>query len=205
MLLERIGALSPGIDVGLVDLMPRPRDRQTCHSWAQCLDPIEQREVDVALLPVRDVPHRFEAHRLYDEDFVVAMRRGHAFARNPSEAKFCAAGHLLVSSGGDPHGFVDEVLASRGRTRRVALTVPSFMKALEHIAQSELLATLPRRLVQRQVIRFGLTAVELPFRRKADAIQAVTTKAAMRDAGVAWLVEPLVSLFAARHSDPPGR
>ena len=34
------------------------------------------------------------------------------------------------------------------------------------------------------------------LKRKADPIQAVTTKAAMLDAGVAWLMGMLVSLFA---------
>jgi len=68
------------------------------------------------------VPRRFVARRLYDKDFVVAMRKGHAFARNPSLSAFCRMDHLLVSLSGDPHGFVDLLLAKRGLTRRVALT-----------------------------------------------------------------------------------
>jgi DNA-binding transcriptional LysR family regulator len=197
-LLEHMGAVAPRVDLGLVHVMPQRHERVNGKPWAGCLDQIEQREVDVALLPVREFPPRFAAHWLYDEDFVVAMRKGHAFARNPTEANFCAAKHLLVASGGDPYGFVDEVLGKRGRTRRIALTVPSFAMALEYVAHSDLLAALPRRLVRRHATRFGLTAAELPFKRKADPIQAVTTKAAMLDAGVAWLVGTLVSLFAVR-------
>jgi DNA-binding transcriptional LysR family regulator len=195
-LLERIGAMAPGVDLGLLHLMPQRRERVADNPWAQCLNQIEQREVDVALLPVHELPPRFEARWLYDEDFVVAMRKGHAYARHPTEANFCAARHLLVSSSGDAYGFVDEALGKRGRQRRVALTVPSFTAALEHVAHSDLLATLPRRLVRRHTARFGLTAVELPFKRKPDAIQAVTTRAAMLDAGIAWLMGTLVSLFA---------
>jgi DNA-binding transcriptional LysR family regulator len=198
LLLEHVGALAPGVDIGLLHLMPQRRARLTDDPWAPCLEQIEQRGVDVALLPVRALPPRFEARWLYDEDFVVAMRKGHPFARAPTEANFCAAKHLLVSSTGEAHGFVDEALGKRGRTRRVALTVPSFTMALEQIAHSDLLAALPRRLVRRHSARFGLTAVELPFKRKADPVQAVTTKAAMLDAGVAWLMATLVGLFAAR-------
>ena len=194
-LLERIGVAAPRIDLGLVHLMPQQTKRSTDHPWAKCLSQIEQREVDVGLLPVREVPSRFEARRLYDEDFVVAMRRGHPFARHPTEGNFCAAKHLLVSSSGAAQGFVDEALSKRGRTRRVALTVPSFMMAVEQVAHSDLLAALPRGLVRQQAARFGLTAVELPFKRKPDPIQVVTTHAAMLDAGVAWLMETLVSLF----------
>lgn len=196
LLLKRIRAMAPGIDIGLVHLMPQPRGRQTENPWGQCLNQIERREVDVAMLPIRELPLRFEAHWLYDEDFVVAMRRGHPFERDPTEANFCATNHLLVSSGGDPHGFVDEALRKRGRKRRVTLTVPSFMLALELVARSDLLVALPRQLVRQHAARFGLAAVELPLKRKADPIQAVTTKAAMLDAGVAWLMGTLVSPFA---------
>jgi DNA-binding transcriptional LysR family regulator len=198
-LLEHIGAAAPRVDLGLVHLMPQQHERTKGKPWAACFDQIEQREIDVALLPVREVPPRFEAHWLYDEDFVVAMRKGHAFARSPTETGFCAAKHLLVASGGDPHGFVDEVLGKRGRTRRVALTVPSFAMALEYVAHSDLLAALPRRFARRHAARFGLALAELPFKRKADSIQVVTTRAAMLDAGVAWLVGTLVRLFAARN------
>ena len=199
-LVKRISAVAPGVDIGLTHLMPQPSGRPTDNPWEKCLNQIEQREVDVALLPIREVPPRFEAHWLYDEDFVVAMRKGHPFARDPTEANFCAAKHLLVSSSADPQGFVDQALHKRGRKRRVALTVPSFMVALEHVAHSDLLAALPRQIVRRHAVRFGLTSVELPLKRKADPVQAVTTKAALLDAGVAWLVETLVSLFATKAS-----
>jgi DNA-binding transcriptional LysR family regulator len=51
-LLERIGAMAPGVDLGLLHLMPQRRERVTDNPWARCLDQIEQREVVVALLPV---------------------------------------------------------------------------------------------------------------------------------------------------------
>ena len=78
LLLKRISAVAPRIDIGLVHLMPQPRERPTDNPWSQCLNQIEQREVDVAILPIRELPPRFEAHWLYNEDFVVAMGRGTA-------------------------------------------------------------------------------------------------------------------------------
>jgi DNA-binding transcriptional LysR family regulator len=200
-LLECIGTDAPQVDIGLVQLMPQPRERTAGEPWAECLHRLERRELDIALLPLRVLPPRFKALKLYDEDFVVAMRKGHAFARDRSEARFCAAKHVLASVSADPHGFVDEALERHGRKRRIVLTVPSFMMALEHVANSDLLAAMPRRLVDRHAARLGLTAVELPFKRKADPVQAVATKAAMMDAGVAWLMRVLVGLFARRAAD----
>jgi DNA-binding transcriptional LysR family regulator len=194
-LLERISAKAPHVDVGLIHVMPQRRAESKEALWAGCLMMLENREIDLAMLPINQVPPRFEARRLYEEDFVVAMRKGHPFARAPTEAAFCAAEHLLVSLNGDPHGFMDEMLAKRGSRRRIVLTVPSFVMALTHLASSDLLAVLPRRLVRQHAALFGLIAVELPLRRKSDPIHAVVTRAAMMDAGIAWLIE----LFAELH------
>jgi DNA-binding transcriptional LysR family regulator len=162
------------------------------YPWQESLQKLEKREIDVAILPLRTVPARFEARRLYDEDFVVAMRKGHVFARTPTLSAFCRAQHLLVSLDGDPRGFVDELLAKRGLQRRIVLTVPTFMMALAHLSSSDVIAALPRRLVERHAARFALAVVELPLKRKADLIQAVATKAAIMDAGIAWLMELIV-------------
>ncbi len=92
--------------------------------------------MDVAIMPTDDVPPRFERRCIYEEDFVIAMRAGHAFARDPSLKRYCEMQHLVVSASGDPYGFVDEHLSRRGRSRRVALTVPNFMFALSLIAEA---------------------------------------------------------------------
>ena len=61
-------------------------------------------------------------------------------------------------------------------------------------------AILAAATAQLYALRFALTFVELPFRRKPDPIQAVATKAAMKDAGVAWLMEAIVSSVTKGHS-----
>jgi DNA-binding transcriptional LysR family regulator len=202
-LLECLARKAPRVDVGLIHLMPVRRVGSMDNPWQESLQKLEKREIDVAMLPLRAVPARFEARRLYDEDFVVTMRRGHVFARSPTLPAFCRAQHLLVSLDGDPRGFVDELLAKRGLDRRIVLTVPTFMIALAHLSSSDLIGVLPRRLVERQAARFALAFVELPLKRKPDPIQAVATKVAMMDAGIAWLMELIVkSVASSRRSEP---
>ena len=188
-LLLRLAGQAPRVDIGLIHLMPAGRGGAQQNPWQDSLHRLERREVDVAMLPLRTVPARFAARRLYDEDFVVAMRKGHPFARTPTLAAFCRARNLLVSLDGDPRGFVEDLLARRGLQRRVALTVPTFMMALPHLSGSDLIAALPRRLVARHAARFGLTAAELPLKRKPDPVHAVATSAAIMDAGIAWLMD----------------
>jgi DNA-binding transcriptional LysR family regulator len=183
---------APQVDIGLLHLMPE-QGRSSKEPWQGSLEKLERRQIDIALLPLRVVPPRFEARRLFEEDFVVAMRKGHRFARSRTLAAYCRSKHLLVSLSGDARGFVDEFLAKRGLKRRIALTVPTFMMALAHVSSSDLIASLPRRLVTSHAARFGLATAELPFKRKPDPILAVATRAAMMDDGIAWLMGVLVS------------
>ena len=75
------------------------------------------------------------------------------------------------------------------------------MMALAHLSSSDLIAALPRRLVQRHAARFALAPAELPLKRKSDLIQAVATKAAIMDAGIMWLIQQ-ISEVAARDRTP---
>jgi DNA-binding transcriptional LysR family regulator len=198
---ERLKKHAPRAAMSLIHLMPGIATGNSEHPWQNCLQKLEEREVDLAVLPVSSVPARFEMRRLYDEDFVVAMRKGHRFARAPTLSAFCKAEHLLVSLDGDPRGFIDKLLVRRGLKRRVALTVPTFMMALPHLGSSDMIAALPRRLVEKYAAHFALEMAELPLKRGSDAVQVITTKAAMMDSGVAWLMKLIVGKIDSRSHD----
>jgi DNA-binding transcriptional LysR family regulator len=189
-LMDQLSKVAPGIDIRSRQLMPQtghPMDQ----GWPLTLAELDSHALDIAIMPVCTIPPRYVQRTVFAEDFVVAMRRRHAFGRDPSLENYCAMRHLLVSVIGDDRGVIDEALAKEGLSRRVVLTVPNFMIALATIAESDIIATLPRRLVQRHAKRFGLQLREIPLRspRKPDGIGVVSTKAAMTDAGVAWLFE----------------
>jgi DNA-binding transcriptional LysR family regulator len=171
---------APGIDVSVREMLP-----------GDALAALDARLVDVALYPLDDAPARFATRVLYEEEFVIAMRRGHPFARTPTVKAYCTAQHLLVSQTGDPAGFVDRALAGRGLARRVAVTVPSFMSALATVAETDLLVALPRSLAAAYGARFGVDTVRAPIALDSFRIHAVAPRAALEDAGVAWFVDLL--------------
>ncbi len=75
---------------------------------------------------------------------MIGVRSGHPFARAATLARYCELRHLVVSTSGDAHGFVDTLLARHGRVRRVVATVPNFMLALAVIGETDLVSALPR-------------------------------------------------------------
>lgn len=189
--LDAIAAEAPGLDFSLVHILASGRGAPGAQLWADGLKSLDARRVDLAILSLDAAPPRYAVRPLYDESFVVAARRGHGFAAEPTLDAFCDAAHILVSTTGDAYGFVDEWLEGAGRRRRIALTVPGFMMALAQVANSDRLAVLPRGLVERHADALGLVTVALPLPRPPDSMAAVTVRAALMDAGIAWLVEAL--------------
>jgi len=182
---------SSRIDLSVRQLLPKPGESSPDLAWGDALAALEARALDVAVLPVVDLPARFVKRPLYDEEFVIAMRAGHPFARDRSLRGYCAQRHLVVSESGDPHGLVDKALAQRKLVRHVALTVPSFHFAIAMLADSDLLAAMPRQFVARHGARLGVLAVDAPLSLRRFRLHIVAPKVALMDAGLSWLVKLL--------------
>ena len=186
-LLAELRRRAPHIDVSVRQLLPPHAGAAFERAWQPALADLDARAIDIAIVPLHDIPARFIERTLYEEEFVIAARAGHPYARQPTLDRFCQARHLLVSLTGNAHGFVDEALAKHGRARRIALTVPNFMMALAIVAETDLIAALPKQLVAMHAARFGVAIAKAPFPLRSDRIRAIASKAAMMDAGVAWL------------------
>ncbi len=194
-LLIELRQTAPGIDIGVRQLLPAPGETSPERAWRTVFADLEAGAMDIAVIPSGHIPTRFHARSLYDEDFVIAMRAGHPFADDPTLERYCEMKHLVVSFTGDPHGFVDEVLATQGYSRRIALTVPSFMFALAVVADSDLISALPRRFVAVHTARFGVMGLEAPLPLAIFQLNAIAPRAAMMDAGLAWIFD----LLAPKH------
>lgn len=181
--LQRAG---PGIDISVRQILPTP-----ARLWGSAIADLEARAMDIAIIPTDDVPARFTERVLYDEDFVIAMRKGHPFGAEPTLERFCTMQHLVVSLTGDAHGFVDRFLAKQGYSRRIALTVPNFMLALAVIAETDLISALPRKFVAMHGRRFGVVSTEAPLPLDRFRVRAIAPRVAMMDSGLAWLFNAL--------------
>ncbi|TDG05777.1 LysR family transcriptional regulator [Paraburkholderia guartelaensis] len=123
---------------------------------------LESGDVDLALITPETTPADLHARRLFDERYVCVMRADHpAAARRLTLERFCALDHALVSyEGGSLSGVTDEALARVGRTRRVTVSVNSFLVLPDILLTSDLIAVVPSRLVKNAP---GLAVVEPPL------------------------------------------
>jgi DNA-binding transcriptional LysR family regulator len=202
-LAARLAAEAPTIGVAVVHIVPTFNQSLDEGAWDHVLAMLESRELDVAVLPWITSPARFVTRPLpAGEDRLVAVTRpDHPYAQAPSLETYCRARHLVVSIRGDPVAATDGILAGLGRERRVVMTAPNFTSALFLAAESDLVVSLPESLVTTQGARFGLVATALPFEVTPGNVVSVTTRAALQDRGVAWLVD-LLGTIAWSHRPP---
>ena len=147
---------------------------------------LDARLVDVVIVPLDEIPARFIQQIIFEEDFVIVSRVGHPFAEAPTLDRYCAMNHIVMSRPANRTP-MSTISLPANRSRRIALTVPNFMLAFALIAETDLIAALPKSLLAMHGARFGLIGTALPFPTRRFQIRAIVPKVAMMDAGVEWL------------------
>ena len=151
-LLQLVRTEAPDMRVTILPLGRRP-----------AIEALEQGEIDLALGFAWDLPRNIQKTELYAENYSVVMRKDHPNADTAMDLNaFLEAEHLIVSPKGDLSGIVDKELDTQGYARRVIMAVPHFLPALTIVATTDLIATLPTRLVTYQAARYDLITRPVP-------------------------------------------
>ncbi len=131
---------------------------------AVAFDPVElSRHIDAI---VTCSPTRFKGfyqQRLFADRDVCALRSGHPFAGDMTRSRFFKARHVAVVPREFAHDPVDVWLREEGCTRTVVLTVPSYLQALHVVAESDLVAVLPERLVHAYSHVLDIVSTHVPL------------------------------------------
>jgi len=120
------------------------------------------------------------------------MRADHpdAGGQTLSLDRFCALDHVLVSfSGGAFEGVTDAALARVGRSRRVTVSVSSFLVVPEILMASDLIAVVPRRLA---LHNNGLVILEPPIEIPGFSKTVAWHERTHRDPGQKWVRSLLI-------------
>jgi DNA-binding transcriptional LysR family regulator len=128
------------------------------------LDLLDRDELDLAIGPFADHGERFSHQQLLEDEFVAVMRKAHpaAAARELSLESFAALSHLEISSVQYATDFVDEALAGRELTRRIALRAP-FLSAVRILVASDMVSIFRRRIGEELIRYRPLVVRKLPL------------------------------------------
>ena len=134
----------------------------------------------------------FDSRRLYEGEYLCVMRKGHPLEHVPLTLdNYCAERHMLVSFSGRSFGFIDEALASLGRSRDVVLTVNQFFTAARVVINSDLLTILPRHFVPVTGMQEQLVLRELPFDVTPVHVDALWRRRGPHPQAYDWLLRTL--------------
>jgi DNA-binding transcriptional LysR family regulator len=148
----------------------------------------------VVACQTHDLPG-FYRQRLFTDRDVCVMRSGHDLRRKKLNlSTFLDAPHVAVAAvefSADP---VDTWLQELGRTRFVVATVPHYIDALHLVAQSELIAVVPERLVQAYASVLNLVIKKIPLDVGTFDEYLLHSARTHADIGCSWLRELIKSL-----------
>jgi len=203
LLLERLRAQAPGVDVVVAVLDERRRAAS-----------LETGEVDLVVSPQVDETKSgagelegsgFVRRVLFRDGFscflrgdhpALGVKRARAAGKKASPPAlsveaYAGLSHALVSPRGEGPGFVDGLLAKQGLSRRVALRVPHFFSALAIVEKSDLVLTGPSALVRLVPPSSAVIAIAPPLRLPRHALHMVWHERFSSDPGHVWLRQVL--------------
>lgn len=119
-------------------------------------------EVDLALVTPQTTPDDLHGRALYQEEYVCVARSHHplAAASKMTLEQFCEQEHILVSTEGRFMGVTDEALAELSLTRRVGVSVNSFLVIPDILRSTDMIAVVPGRMVP---VDSDLAIIPLPL------------------------------------------
>jgi len=161
--------------------------------FSRLSDQLETGEIDVALVSRKALPGGMPHQPLLDERFMMAQRKGHPRGvRRLSLREFASLEHVIVSGdGGGFRSFIDDILAEKGLTRRVGLSVQYYSIVPMILQSTNFVCTLPARFLTRYAST--LASFELPFDAGRFSLSATWHARFDNDPAHAWLRRQLAS------------
>ena len=149
---ELLRAEAPAVDLRFVPNSPDDPER------------LRDGSAELAVGIYGDLPPEMRSRPLLTDQLVCVVRAAHPTVRRRlTLEQFVGLAHIQVAPRGRPGGYVDDELAARGQTRRVARAVPYFATALQLTAQTDYVLTAPERIARRLAPGLGLVVLEPPL------------------------------------------
>ncbi|WP_158639238.1 LysR family transcriptional regulator [Elioraea rosea] len=148
---------------------------------------LDRGQADVVIGTFRAAPPRLVTTTLFRDRFIGIARKAHPVLEAPVTLDaWLAWPHALFTLRGDMRGEVDDILARRDRSRRVALSLPHLLALPALLAGSDLLAAVPSRLAP--VLRGGdIATFPLPIATEEWRVMMLASPLTRRDKALAWL------------------
>jgi DNA-binding transcriptional LysR family regulator len=148
------------------------------------------------------VPENNNLHsrEIFEEGFSCVVRKNHPLLQGEDHLDldtYAEMRHLLVAMRCQSNDVIDKELAKRGKTREVAITIPSFLAAGDLLLNSHLIATLPSKLANDLVGKYpSLQLYSPPLPTPSFKVKLAWHDRHDSEPSHQWMRETLVELLA---------
>lgn len=183
-LMQRLKKLAPNVGIDL---------RRLSESTSKYL---ESGQADLAIGFVLPMGAGFCQQRLFKEKFVCVLRRDHPRVGDTlSIDQFQDETHLAITTCGTGHGVLEKTLEAKNISRRIGLTVPSFLGITSIITNLDYLAILPEQLARHLAAGGNIKILPLPFSMPSYHIMQHWHERYTQDPASRWLRSVIANLF----------
>jgi DNA-binding transcriptional LysR family regulator len=161
---------------------------------------LDEGAIDLFVGHADQLPPRFNSMQLLEDPLVLMVRREHPILKEGvSYDSLARWPHVLVSPSGQAQGVVDEYLSRENKTRRIALTVATYLALPLALERSDLMASVPEKLSGHIYNGQDLITTALPFHHLVRSTM-VWHGRSNKDASHAWLRR---IMLASAHTEAP--
>lgn len=201
-LVGRILATAPGIELRIFPVNRLDMIRQ-----------LDEGRLDFVLGWFSDLPNRMRRTAVLMEREALVVRPDHPLTREQvTRERLFAFPHIVVELTGTeeeaPDGFLDDRGVSRriwierllietnddgdGPAGRVSVSVPYYSAIPPMLQETDMVATLPRRLALSAAASGALAILDLPYEPLTVTLEAIWHQRVEQDSGAQWLIGELV-------------
>ncbi|VCU70927.1 HTH-type transcriptional regulator SyrM 1 [Pigmentiphaga humi] len=187
-LMRMLGTVAPRVSISTVR-----------KDAANLKDELEAGAVDLAVGWLPDLNAGIFQRRLASSQYVCTFRKGHPLDKGPiSLDEFSRADHVVVIAANTGHMMAEQELERLGIRRNVRLRIPHFSAVGHILGETDLVATLPGRLVNRSMLPFELAWSPLPIGLDPIPLNVFWSAKYHRDPANQWLRKMMFDSFDAR-------
>ena len=176
-LVKRVHPEAPGVRL---DVLP----------WQSpaSMKPERFRSIDLLISCSTNEIAGFQREALFTDTEVTVVRKGHPAASRLKNLKtFLSSSHVAVVGRGLTEDPVDSWLRQEALARQIVLRVPSYLQALQAVAQSDLVAFVPKRLAESLARPLSLTVLRPPINPGEYQEYVFHPRRAAQDPASIWL------------------
>jgi DNA-binding transcriptional LysR family regulator len=154
-IVRRLEKVAPGIQ-----LETRAPNREVAN------ERLERGEIDFRIGWVEAPPEKLRFSNLFEDRFVCVVRTNHPqVKRELTLEQFCALPHArtVIRQPMSSAEYVDRAVAAHGRELRIAIASHDYLAVPHIVARTNLIATVPERLVEPLLKRIPIRKLECPI------------------------------------------